>query len=161
MVTADPVANLGLLNDALLNEPGVAGRFCTVVYARLTDIGAGGIDLELATGGHLPPRILGPGGELRRLDLRGAIVGGLREPRFGACATRLAPGETLVLFTDGVTELRGHDPGLGETRLDELLRRMPGERVGPLVDGIVRQAVDLQGGEPRDDVAVIALRARA
>ena len=160
MVSTKPTEILELLNDALLNEPGVDGRFCTVLYARIGEDRRGsGIPLTLATGGHLPPRIVGPDGSLRQLGLRGAIVGGLPNPWFGECETTLEPGELLLLFTDGVTELRGRDPGSGEAALDALLRRMAGAPVGDIVGAVVAQAVELQGGDPRDDVAVIALRA--
>ena len=146
---------LELLNDALLGEPAVAGRFCTVLYVRLTARDGGGFDMTLATGGHIPPRILRADGTLDRLELRGSIVGGLRKPRFAECDTTLEPGDVLVLFTDGATELRGHDPGTGERLLDELLAARAGDPAAAVAEAIERHAVEQQQGEPRDDVAVL------
>jgi PAS domain S-box-containing protein len=149
---------LELLNDALLSESAVAGRFCTVVYARVCPQKDGGATMTLATGGHLPPRILRADGTLERLALRGSIVGGLRTPRFGECQATLAPGDALVLFTDGATELRGHDPGEGERLLDDLLGEHAGSSPAVVAEAIESRAVALQDGEPRDDVAVLVAR---
>ena len=146
---------LELLNDALLREPAVAGRFCTVLYVRLEARPAGGFDMTVATGGHMPPRILRADGSLHRIEVRGSIVGGLRTPRFAECGTTLEPGDVLVLFTDGATELRGHDPGVGERLLDELLDGSRGTTAVDIAEAVERHAVELQEGEPRDDVAVL------
>ncbi len=155
---AGPRECLQLLNDALLNEPSVAGRFCTTLYARICPRQQGGMAMTLATGGHLPPRVLRADGTLDRTDLRGSIVGGLRNPEFAECETELHPGDTLLLFTDGVTELRGHDPGAGEQRLDELLVELAGASPAALVEAIEERTVALQGGDPRDDIALLAAR---
>ncbi|MDQ5808486.1 MAG: SpoIIE family protein phosphatase, partial [Actinomycetota bacterium] len=149
---------LELLNDALLNEVSVAGRFCTVLYARVCAEEGGSVTMTLATGGHLPPRILRADGTLEHLELRGSIVGGLRTPRFDERDAVLEPGDSLVMFTDGVTELRGHDPGEGERILDELLRERAGAAPTALAQAIEERVVALQDGEPRDDVAVLVAR---
>jgi serine phosphatase RsbU (regulator of sigma subunit) len=149
---------LELLNDALLNEAAVAGRFCTVLYVRLCLEEDGAATLTLATGGHLPPRMVRRDGTVERLDLHGSIVGGLRTPVFAECEERLAPGDALVLVTDGVTELRGHDPGLGERVLDELLAESAGAPPAVVAEAIESRVVALQAGEPRDDVAVLVAR---
>ncbi|HEV2812396.1 MAG TPA: PAS domain-containing protein [Solirubrobacteraceae bacterium] len=149
---------LELLNDALLNEPAVAGRFCTVLYTRVCPGDDGAVTMTLATGGHLPPRILRADGTLERVELRGSIVGGLRTPAFAECEALLRPGDLLVLFTDGATELRGHDPGVGEQLLDALLLEQVGQPPGVVADAIERRVVELQGGEPRDDIAVLVAR---
>ena len=146
---------LELLNDALLSEPAVAGRFCTVLYVRLSAREDGGFDMTIATGGHMPPRVLRADGTLHRVELRGSIVGGLRTPDFAECETTLEPGDVLVLFTDGATELRGHDPGAGERLLDDLLSARVGQPAAVVAEAIERHAVESQQGEPRDDVAVL------
>ncbi|HEV3000104.1 MAG TPA: PAS domain-containing protein [Solirubrobacteraceae bacterium] len=149
---------LHLLNDALLREPAVGGRFCTTLYARVCPQDDGRVTMTLATGGHLPPRVLRADGTVERLDLRGAIVGGLRNPKFAECDEELRPGDVLLLFTDGVTELRGRDPGAGERMLDALLAEHAGAGPAELVEAIEQRVVALQGGEPRDDIALLAAR---
>jgi PAS domain S-box-containing protein len=149
---------LHLLNDALLREPSVAGRFCTTLYASVCPQEDGSVTMKLATGGHLPPRILRADGTVERPELRGAIVGGLRNPQFAETEAVLRPGDLLLMFTDGVTELRGHDPGVGEEMLDALLSAYVGAAPAAVVEAIEERAVALQGGEPRDDVALLAAR---
>ena len=160
---AGAVECLELLNDALLNEESVAGRFCTVLYARACPGDDGTVALTLATGGHLPPRVLRADGTLEqhraaRLDRR-RPADAASSPSARRCSR---PATLLLLFTDGVTELRGHDPGEGERLLDELLVAEPRARRRPTIaEAIEERVVELQGGEPRDDIAVLVARPRA
>jgi PAS domain S-box-containing protein len=155
-----PRQTLELLNDALLAQPDPAGRFCTVLLGRTTSAPGGGVDLTLATGGHLPPMIVRVGGRVERIQLRGSIVGGFDRPHFGQREVHLDPGDVLVTFTDGVTEVRSREPDLGEEALEEVLRAHRGEAVEDIVAAIEARAVELQAGEPRDDIALLALRAQ-
>jgi serine phosphatase RsbU (regulator of sigma subunit) len=156
-----PSATLQLLNDALLAQPDPAGRFCTVLLARAGLVTPEGLELTLATGGHLPPMVVRSGGRVERIQLRGSIVGGLDRPHFGERDVHLARGDLLVMFTDGVTEIRSRDPDFGEEQLEDVLREHRGAPVDEIVAAVERRAVELQGGEPRDDIALLALRPAA
>jgi serine phosphatase RsbU (regulator of sigma subunit) len=155
----DPRANLELLNEALWSQPDATGRFCTVLYARVCPSAEGGAKVTLATGGHLPPILLRAGGRVERVQLRGSIVGGLKNPEFGERDIEIEPGDLLLLFTDGVTELRTADPDLGERELEQVLASMRGRSAEEIVAAVQDRAVELQGGEPRDDIALLAVRA--
>ena len=157
----DPLENLELLNEALWSQPDADGRFCTVLYARLcASAEDAGATVTLATGGHLPPIMLRAGGRVERVQLRGSLVGGLRTPEFGERDVQLHPGDLLLLFTDGVTEIRGADPDLGERALEEVLAGMRGATAEEVVAAVEQRAVELQAGEPRDDIALLAVKAR-
>ena len=156
----DARENLELLNEALFSQPDADGRFCTVLYARVCPRSDGGAGVTLATGGHLPPILLRAGGRVERVQLRGSIVGGLKTPEFGERAITLEPGDLLLLFTDGVTEIRGPDPDLGERALEEVLAAHRGADAETIVAAVQQRAVDLQAGEPRDDIALLAVKAR-
>jgi serine phosphatase RsbU (regulator of sigma subunit) len=136
------------------------GRFCTVMYANVrTD--AQGAEVRLATGGHLPPMVLRAGGRVERIQLRGAIVGGLRNPTFGERVVRLDHGDLMLLFTDGVVELRRRDASgvdIGEQALEEVLASQRGAAADDVVAAVEQRAVALQNGEPRDDIALLAIR---
>jgi sigma-B regulation protein RsbU (phosphoserine phosphatase) len=156
-----PRENLELLNRALWSQRDPAARFCTVLCARVRP-GDGGAAVTLATGGHLPPAILRAGGRVERLQLRGAIVGGLRDPEFGERDVHLDPGDLMLMFTDGVTEIRGPDGrwgSVGEEALDEVLHELRGASAEEIVAAVEQRAVELQAGEPRDDIALLAIRA--
>jgi serine phosphatase RsbU (regulator of sigma subunit) len=153
-----PVENLSLLNDALLNQADSGLRFCTVLYARLCP-GDNEALLTLSNGGHLPALLVRAGGAVEEIAIPGTLVGALREPRFEEREVRLGPGELLLLYTDGVVELRGADAAAGDRLLREVLAAHAGEPAATVVEAVARMAVERQAGEPRDDIAILALRA--
>ncbi len=112
----------------------------------------------MATSAHPPPLVLRAGGELERVDVRGSLVGGIVDPDFAVRDVRLGSGDVLVLYTDGVTELRTRDPAYGERQLVETLRGHAGRGAAEIADAVQRTAVALQSGPPRDDIALLAFR---
>ncbi|GAA2410715.1 PP2C family protein-serine/threonine phosphatase [Streptomyces glaucosporus] len=91
----------------------------TVLLARI-DPRTG--DLYLANGSHPPALLLPAGGEPRYLEVRGRGIGYPLAGSERLLHTRMAPGDLLVLYTDGLTESR-RDPREGEKRLVEAVRR--------------------------------------
>jgi PAS domain S-box-containing protein len=153
-----PAANLAVLNRALLAESDV-NRFCTVVYARVCP-GPDGLDVTMASAGHPPPLLIRPGGEVQRLEVRGTIVGVLADPEFGECEVRLESGDALLVYTDGVIELRTTEWEYGERRLLEVAGEHADRSADEIADAVLRMAVEAQDGEPRDDIALLCLKQR-
>ena len=129
------------------------GRMATVVYAEL-DLVAG--RLRYACAGHPPPVILAPGEEPRfawegrSLPLDALVVPD--EPR-GEASFSLAPGTTLLLYTDGLIERRSSNVAEG---LERLLHELSGRREEPeLAHAVVRA---LEDREHPDDVCVLLAR---
>jgi anti-sigma regulatory factor (Ser/Thr protein kinase) len=139
---------LARLND-LVRASGER-EMATIAYLVL-DPSDGRIDYAVA--GHPPPLVIGPGGESRFLrDSRGAPVGVSSARRFDPADDVLLPGETLLLYTDGLVERRGQSLDEG---LDELVRRATDAAHAP--DGLCERLVeDLE--HLADDVAVLAIR---
>ncbi|GIJ76798.1 Serine phosphatase RsbU, regulator of sigma subunit [Micromonospora phaseoli] len=163
-VEQHPVRLLQLLNDALL-ETTLAhgqGRFATMVLGVVRPHRDGGLGLTLAGGGHLAPLVLRSSGEVEQLPLSGMLIGVVSDPRIGQVSTRLAPGETCLLYSDGVTEARGGrrgDEQLGTDRLTQALtgcQRMPAPA---LAERIEQVTCDWLAQRDHDDIAVLALRA--
>lgn len=104
---AAPVQVLGNLNAVLSHEfHGDDPRFCTVIFGVITP-SDNGFDVELATGGHPPALLMSADGEARYVDtVGGQVIGIIAEPRFASARFRLSAGDTLVLYTDGLTEAR-------------------------------------------------------
>jgi serine phosphatase RsbU (regulator of sigma subunit) len=154
----DPAANLALLNQAFY-EDAAGPDFCTVVYARVCP-GERGLDVRLANGGHLAPLLVRVDGSIAAIeDGRGPLVGAIADVTFQEATLQLQPGELLLLYTDGVTEVRTSDVGLGERELRATLATHAGASAQELVDALASRAVELQDGDPRDDIALLAIRA--
>jgi serine phosphatase RsbU (regulator of sigma subunit) len=151
-----PAATLATLNEEMLRqmpEP----RFLTAVLGHLAVAPEGGGHLTLASGGHHPPLILRANGTPEVAECRGMLLGVEPDARAVDCALELAPGDAIVLYTDGISEARADKPLPGGAIADAL---QP-----VLEDGaaaIARRAVELAekhaGGPLRDDVAVLVLR---
>jgi len=158
MLHDDPAANLALL-DRSLQADGSPPDFCTVLYARACP-GEGGIDVRFANGGHPAPLVLRADGRVESVETgRGPLVGAVEHARFVEATLQLAPGDLLLLYTDGVTEVRTSDPALGDRELRATLAAHAGATAEALVAAVARRAVELQPGPPRDDIALVAIRA--
>lgn len=165
----DPIAVLSALNTALLHDPSVGIRFCTVLYGTLSPT-RDGLKVWLAGGGHPPALHVSADHEgadhegaddksVRPVELPGAmLVGALPDARFAATTVELKPGETLLLYTDGLTEARDTDGQLLDT---ERIAAVLAARTGPstaaaVVADTVAFLADLPNGTD-DDVALLAL----
>lgn len=157
---ADPVAVLQNLHAVLRQEfRDTVNQFATVIFGILTpqDDEFG---IELASAGHLPPLVLGADGGARYVDtIGGQPVGIPMEPKFAAAWIRLTPGDTLVLYTDGLTEARIGD---GPDRYDYCgaLLEFAAAQAPTTASGIVaaiQSLLDGFGSGVEDDVAVLAL----
>jgi sigma-B regulation protein RsbU (phosphoserine phosphatase) len=156
----DPVQVLHNLNSVLGRKLGVGSdRFCTVIYGNLTRRD-NGFDVEVASGGHLPPLQFYADGSAYYLDtVGGQAVGIVDEPNFVANRFHLAPGDTLVLYTDGLTEA---STGKGRERYDdrgallEFAKTHAPTTASAIVDA-VHTLLEGLGSGVQDDVAVLAL----
>jgi PAS domain S-box-containing protein len=152
----EPADVLRFLNDAILAEQHEV-RFCTVALGKL-ELGPSGAGLELVCGGHPIPLLHRAGGEVVPAGHPGALLGVTPEPRLDPASVKLAPGDSLLLFTDGITERRAGSDLFGEERLRRLLASC-GDRTADQMAQQIEQAVIRFGeSDPRDDMALLVLR---
>jgi phosphoserine phosphatase RsbU/P len=130
-----------------------------VLYASVTPR-EGGLEVLVATGGHPLPLVLREGGEVETAGRPGTLLGILAEPEISEERVLLAPGDSLVLYTDGVVEASPVDDALGPAPLARHLAGQAGRDAARIAESIERKALDVQGGRLRDDVAVVVLRVR-
>jgi sigma-B regulation protein RsbU (phosphoserine phosphatase) len=156
----DPVAVLHNL-DAVLhsNYHGDEPRFCTVIFGVLTR-SDNGFDVHLASGGHPPALLLTAAGQAEYVSTAGGqFVGILRDPTFVSTRIHLGAGDTLVMYTDGLTEARiGAHPARYDDNgaLLEFAQAHTPSTAERIVDDL-RRLLDSFGAGLEDDTAVMAL----
>jgi PAS domain S-box-containing protein len=154
---SSPARNLAFLDEAMRRRAQAPASFSTVLYARVCP-SRDSTGLTLASGGHPSPLILRADGRVERVEVPGTLVGILPEARFEDRDERLGPGELLLLYTDGATELRRSDLEFGERELARALRGQAGRSAAQVVEAVGGRIDELQDGSPRDDVALLAIR---
>ncbi|QWB21516.1 MULTISPECIES: PP2C family protein-serine/threonine phosphatase [Streptomyces] len=159
----DPAAALATLN-AVLHERYTAGgdpRYCTCVFGIVEPGGDHGPTVvRLASGGHPPALVLRSDGRAEFLHTRGGLlVGVVPDAPISTVETVLAAGDTIVLYTDGLTEARSgphRDDLYGENALlafgTDLAPAAPGEVITALTG-----LLDGFGDGLNDDTALLAL----
>ena len=145
---------LQILNEAILRAD-VDERFCTAIFVRLLP-GQGTRQLEMSSGGHPTPLILRASGEVLAIDCPGMLIGLFPEPNLRTCDITLHPGDSLVMYTDGVVE--GRQPNVGEEALKSALADCVGMDAVAIGETIEERVVASQHGDPADDIAVLVLR---
>jgi PAS domain S-box-containing protein len=151
--TRRPRAVLTQLNEALLRDR-LDYRFCTALYASLTPR-EDRVTVCVAAAGHPLPVVLRAGGEVETVGSPGSLLGIVEVPELAEEQVELAPGDALVLYTDGVTEA---DRSAGPDRLKSFLASRAGDGAMALAEAVERDALTAHGGPARDDVAVVVVR---
>ncbi|MFJ2092864.1 SpoIIE family protein phosphatase [Streptomyces sp. NPDC087901] len=133
-------------------------RFATCTYAE-ADLTTGVVQVVRA--GHVDPLVRDADGSCHKVLVEGGLPLGL-SAEFGrleypVSTVELDPGQTMVLFTDGLVELPGADLDEGMQLLTAMIRNGP-QDLQRLADRLC-ESVDERGGE--DDVAVLLLRRKA
>ena len=152
-----PEVCLANVNAALCAEGG-SGLFVTVFYGIL-DTRSG--QVVYANGGHPSPYLCRAGEPAREIPgCDSPIVGILARAEFRGGSVTLAPGDALVLFTDGVTEaMNAKDDLYGDEKLLELLSGIGAGPLEEILSGMVADVRAFAGGTPQsDDVTLLALR---
>lgn len=143
--------------NAFVHKSSESHTFITFFFGIL-DAAAG--TLAYVNAGHNPPILLEAGGGVRRLESTGFCLGMFSGVDYGAGSARLAPGDMLCLFTDGITEGRnaaGED--FGEERLLALLRGSGGADAPSVMAKIFDEVRGFTGcADPSDDMTVVLVR---
>jgi sigma-B regulation protein RsbU (phosphoserine phosphatase) len=153
----DPAAALKKLND-LLAERSRRGMFATVLYLEL-DSESG--RMTLSNAGHLPPIVKRSDGTVKRFSpAGGSPLGILPGMEFGQETLLLGPGDTVVLYTDGIIEaMNARDELYGYERFEELIRKSPSDP-DALKSAIIGDVNRFTGLSPQhDDMTLVCFGA--
>ena len=141
--------------SSLFCESALPSHFATLVVGRA---GRGG-DLEICNAGHVPP-LIGRGRTIERIAPTGIPIGMFCDARFSVSRTRLSPGDTVLLYTDGVNEARdGADQEYGIERLTGLLAGNAARPASDLVETFMSDLTAFRSGAAQaDDITLMAVR---
>jgi PAS domain S-box-containing protein len=126
---------------------------CTTLCARLT-----ADQLVFCSAGHPMPLLVGTDGAVSELGAPGRLLGLTEVYDWADQTITIRPGETVVLYTDGVTDTRGEEQRFGDSRLRELLSGAGALAPSELLASLDAALAAFQVGAQADDTAVIAMR---
>ncbi|SDS89273.1 Stage II sporulation protein E (SpoIIE) [Actinoplanes derwentensis] len=151
---ASPARAISRLNARLRLDG--SWRFVTAGVARLEQRGDG-VTVQWTSAGHPAPVLVRRGGRIERATGGGTALGIVADPRIGCSEIHLAPGDTMIIFTDGLSESRDPDGTMFEDRaLGETLERLRDRPIDVLVHELSRAAAAFDGAGT-DDIAILGI----
>ncbi|MBP7147869.1 MAG: serine/threonine-protein phosphatase [Acidobacteria bacterium] len=149
------LARLARRVNQVMCRDGIENRFATLFYAELAHDGT----LRYFNAGHNPPLLVREGA-VEKMHASGIPVGMLEGAEYAGAEATLAPGDLLIVYSDGLVEARdarGEEFGLERLeRLAALLRDVPVEQAGATIAQRHREVVG--DGKPTDDWSLLLVR---
>lgn len=150
-----PLCDLIKRANSLFCESTLANQYATLICGKLNRAG----ELEFCNAGHLPPVIVGKSGTVQ-LDSAGLPLGMFCDSSFVSGGAKLHPGETLLLFSDGVTEANNAvGEEFGASRLIDSVDGFGSSEPTDLLQSTVAAVSAFRGNAERnDDLTMMALK---
>ena len=152
-----PSAILRWLSDAMVQQSDDNRRFCTIACAHF-DLSRSPARVTVACGGHPLPVAVRADGTTEEVGVPGTLLGLVSQPVLQDAAAELGSGDTLVLYTDGLTEAGAPEQVWTAEEIAAAAGAVAGAPPAATVEHLLATTVD-SVARPRDDVAVLALRA--
>jgi len=134
------------------------GVYATLFFAEYDDKAG---RLRYANCGHLPPLLLRSDGAIEKLDSTCTVLGLFEQWDCGIAECRLFPGDTFVLYTDGITEsFNPTGEEFGEQRLTAALRRHRELAPQAAVMSIVEEVQNFSSYQQHDDITLIVAKCK-
>jgi len=152
-----PQAFLGSVNQ-LFSDNTADSSYATLVFLEYDDCSR---RVRYANCGHYPGLLVRAGGRLERLESTSTVLGLFPDWECTLAESQLSPGDTLVLYTDGVTDAfndQGED--FGEARLIDAVRKHGKLPPGPMLARIVDEVRRFSPHEQHDDITLIVAKCR-
>jgi serine phosphatase RsbU (regulator of sigma subunit) len=146
---------LARINEELAEQG--AGRFATLAVAAVDPSGPN-VAARLYLAGHERPILVRTTGETEAVGDNGSALGLLPAITVSAVDVSMAPGDTLVFFTDGVTERRNGDELFGLGRTHEVLAPLAGHDADIVAARLRAATIAFSPETPRDDIAILTMR---
>jgi sigma-B regulation protein RsbU (phosphoserine phosphatase) len=154
-----PSLILARLNQALLDWPADDRRFLTAIYASVR-MRVGVAAVRISSAGHPLALVRRADGRVTAVGQPGTLLGLLPDPDLSDTRQLLRPGDSMILFTDGVTEARSHvDRDLyGDERLGYLIGGLGNLTAAGMAAAIIKAITAFSGGVISDDTVVLVLK---
>ncbi len=158
MTSSDPARLLEITNKLICRRVGTIGLFVTVILARFQADGS----VSIANAGHLPALALTPDGGLLTVETSGLPLGVMPDETYEEVRLEGKSYETIVTFSDGVTEARDPDGKMyGLRRLQDLLSEVgkTHRQSEEIFSAVLDDLTIFSSGEPRtDDLTLLVVR---
>src|SRR5688572_4779523 len=156
--TDAPAKTISRVNLALYRR-GIESRFVTLMYGALQADGR----LTYCNAGHNPPLVISQAGgspTIRRLERGGPIVGLFEGATFEEETVRLAPGDWLIVFSDGISEaLSAGGDEYGDDRIIAVVNNNPQVEPQQLLEALFLDVREFaKGAAQSDDITAMVLR---
>jgi len=153
-----PSVILAALNQALLDWLTDDPRFLTAIYATVKPTVAGA-SVRISSGGHPLALVHRANGSVRAVGRPGTLLGLLPDPELHDPRCLLRAGDSLILFTDGVTEARSHTGRslYGDDRLHDLIAGLGSMPAARIADAIQQAVLSFTSGKISDDTVTLVL----
>jgi PAS domain S-box-containing protein len=145
---------LAELNKAMLAQ---RAAFCTIALVAIRSSGTEPIAATVCLGGHAPPLLLDGDGSMTTVGEPGTLLGYVPDAIFVETSITLTREQTLLLFTDGLTEAAA-PRGWSDAQLRERIAACPTDDLDAMLASLEASAIADADGHPRDDIALLALR---
>jgi phosphoserine phosphatase RsbU/P len=151
-----PVPEILVRINEELAEQG-SGRFATLAVAAV-DTGGPTVRAEIYLAGHERPIVVRTSGITEAVGHNGSALGLLSRINIVAEDIVMSPGDTLVFFTDGVTERRRGEELFGLDRTHEVLAPLAGHDADIVAARLRSATIAFSPETPRDDIAILTMR---
>jgi sigma-B regulation protein RsbU (phosphoserine phosphatase) len=145
--------------NRLVYEASSANRYATFFYGQYDPATR---QLTYVNAGHNPPMLFhnnGTNWQVTRLETGGTVVGLLESFPYEQATVRIAPGDTLLAFTDGISEaMNNADEEWGEERLREAVKHCSGSKPAEIITQLMQSAdAFANGAKQHDDMTLVVL----
>jgi hypothetical protein len=152
----DGLADLGAAVNNILHRDGLPTRYASLVYLLLSPHSG---RIRVLNAGHMPPLVV-RNGSIAPMDRGSMVLGIVHDAPFSEQAIDLADGDTLVVYSDGVTEAMNEKGDFfGDERLYGSVRKFGGQAPAELGNGILVAVKGFIGDAvPSDDLSLVVLK---
>jgi integral membrane sensor domain MASE1 len=152
-----PSRVLAALNEAVRRQEGDVAAMCTASYATI-DLNGSRAIVHMSSAGHPLPLLLRADGTVTQFGEPGQLLGVFPDPALADEAVELRVGETLLFYTDGLTDAYAPERVVQLSELQAVLGACADRTPAQTLTLIRRKLLQADDAEPRDDIAIVALQ---